>query len=180
MRKLPDVPFRECARCKIWKPIAQFQTPSGVKTKHGRGTCNTCRIQQINEWQDRNREKVNTNQLRYNSTFDGRAINMYNSARARATSKGAAFKLTLDDVRKGLSIGFCCRTGVPFDYSVGFIKATKRQMNPFSPSIDKIDPFGIYEPSNVQYVCTWYNMAKAQLTDEQIVQMCKLVAQVHK
>ena len=165
--------FKQCKKCEEWKSIDDFSFRKD--TNKFRNVCNTCRLTQIQQWQKDNRIKVNINQRKYNETFEGRCILLYNSARTRAKNKNQDFKLTLQNVKDGLKNGFCEKTGIPFDFSTQNRIKTNIHINPYSPSIDKKNPFGIYEPENVQYVCSWYNFAKGQFNDEFFMLMCNMV-----
>jgi hypothetical protein len=125
------------------------------------------------DYANKNRLKINTNQKKYQETIKGRSSVLLNAAKKRAKLKGELFELTLDDVIKGISVGYCARTLFPFDLK--FTRDKQYQINPYSPSIDKINSKEIYKPTNVQYVCSWYNFAKGQMTDEQLRYFCKRV-----
>ena len=47
--------------------------------------------------------------------------------------------------------------------------------NASAPSIDRIDSSKGYSNENTRIVCRWYNMAKGELSDEEMYKMCKLV-----
>lgn len=165
--------MKKCIRCELTKSLEEFKEHG--QTGRKRNVCNLCTIKQIRKWTDDNREKVNKNQRNYHETIDGRTFLLHNSARIRAKKKKQLFLLTFEDVKKGLLIGKCAKTGIPFDFNMGFTKKSPLHFNPFSPSIDKINPFGFYEPNNVQYVCSWYNFAKGQFDEKFFVEMCKIV-----
>lgn len=100
---------------------------------------------------------------------------LLNGAKDRAKKKGDPFKLVLGDIERALEVGLCEKTFTVFDLEP-FENATQ---SPFAPSVDKIDPNGIYEPSNVQYVCFWYNAAKQQWPETVLIKMCKIVASLN-
>lgn len=162
-----------CGKCGVEKSLDAFHYRPD--TKKIRNICHPCRIAQINEWQERNREQTRTNQRKYITRPHGRAVCLFNSAKSRARRKNEEFKLSLDDVIKGLLIGRCEKTGIEFDISMNPRHEKRTSVNPFAPSIDKINPAGIYEPSNVQYVSCWYNIARSQYTEEFFIEMCKKV-----
>lgn len=156
---------KRCTKCGKSKSFGEFPT--------GHNRCKVCRDIYMAEWADRNREKININQRVYQTTVRGRANVLLNAALVRANKKNELFKLTGDHVFAGILSGYCCKTLFPFDLSLKRDGAYK--INPYSPSIDKINPMGIYEPSNVQYVCTWYNLAKGQMTEADLITFCKRV-----
>lgn len=153
--------------CQSPKPYSDY--------KAGDRRCSECRALYMKTWADNNREKIKENGLRYRSTIKGRASSLWNAALKRAKSKDEDFKLTVEDIEIGLTVGICVRTLLPFDFSP--VKGSYH-IKPLSPSIDKIDPRGIYEPSNVQYVCSWYNLAKGQMTDSDLIALCKRLVSV--
>ncbi len=160
--------YKVCPACDQWKLLDDFRPTDRYR-------CKECERTYMRAYSDKNRKSINANQRKYHTTIVGRANLLLNAAVKRAKLKNEEFKLTHNDVIKGLEIGFCCKTGMRFDFTETYLRCTNRKMNPAAPSIDKKNPFGIYEPSNVQYVCAWYNMAKGQLTDSELVQMCKMV-----
>jgi len=51
-------------------------------------------------------------------------------------------------------------------------------MNPYAPSIDRIDPSLGYVPDNCRIVCQRYNLWKGQAADDkEIIEFARLVAQ---
>lgn len=165
---------RLCYRCEQHKDEADFIIPSDVKSGRRRNTCNECRIKQIRSWADTNRSQVNLNQRNYNKSITGKVNSLYHGAETRSASKGKPILITKDEIRNALIAGYCQRTYLPFTFS-NMINGVQ---NPMSPSIDKIDPNGLYEPSNVQYVCWWYNIAKQKWTDEFVIYMAKQLTKV--
>lgn len=114
-------------------------------------------------------------------TVRGRALSLLGAARTRARKKNEVFLLSHDDVELGIRSGFCSKTFLPYDLTIlkRGLKTTEYKINPLSPSIDKIKPEGIYEPNNVQYVCSWYNLAKGQMSEEDLISFCKRVASLN-
>ncbi len=161
--------MKQCTKCGQLKPTDQFQI--------GHNRCIVCRDEYMRAWQDQNRDKINRNQREYQTTIKGRASVLLNAARKRANAKGEPIILTLDDVIKGISGGHCIKTLFPFDMKLS--RNGEYRINPFAPSIDKKEPTGIYEPSNVQYVCAWYNLAKGAMTEHDLVMFCKRVADLY-
>lgn len=61
--------------------------------------------------------------------------------------------------------GKCCLTGIPFNLSVEARKIGYTY-DPYSPSIDKINPFKGYTKDNVRLVCTSINLGMNQFGQE--------------
>lgn len=105
-------------------------------------------------------------------TLEGRARSLYRSAYYRAKKKDWLFDITEQDIIELLEPGCCSRTGLPFRYD----KPPKgRYAHPLSPSIDRLDSFGIYTKSNIQIVCSFYNVMKSQMTDDELYEFCKRI-----
>lgn len=97
----------------------------------------------------------------------GRARQLLTGARMR----DAACTLELKDILPYVEKGTCPRTGFKFD----FVPHETHRRNPFSPSLDRLDASKGYVKGNVQVVCSWYNIAKNEYTDEQMLAFCKAV-----
>jgi len=131
-------------------------------------------------WAAKNKDKLQANSRGYGETMWGRAQVLRNAAMTRAKKKNEAFTLTHQEIHDGIAQGYCQRTGVPFQMKFGIRLEQGKGMHPNSPSIDKINPFGIYETGNVQYVCAWYNMAKGQMTDAEMLELCKTTVEFNR
>lgn len=145
-----------------------------MKNFRRRNTCNQCRVEQIRLWADANRSQVNLNQRNYNKSLTGKVNALYNGAKSRAIKRNQPFLIDRQHIQNGLIAGYCQKTYMPFIFSNKYEGA----QHPMAPSIDKINPNGIYEPSNVQYVCWWYNVAKQKWTDEFVLDMANQLVKV--
>ncbi|TNE30712.1 MAG: hypothetical protein EP349_04905 [Alphaproteobacteria bacterium] len=87
-----------------------------------------------------------------------KAGSLYWNARQRATDKGISFSLSKEFIEAALKKGKCQATGVSFDFNES--SGGKGQSNPWSPSLDRIDPNKGYTKKNVQVVALIYNRAK--------------------
>jgi hypothetical protein len=79
------------------------------------------------------------------------------AASGRAKQKGKTFNLTRSDLMELLerSGGKCEVTKIPFNFS----NTGEFSKRPFVPSIDRINPKGIYEKTNCRIVCLAANIA---------------------
>lgn len=100
-------------------------------------------------------------------TVQGRASYLLTAARMR----DHACDLLLTDVLPTVEAGTCPRTGFKFDLS----PHAEHHRNPFSPSIDRIDGAKGYVKGNIQIVCSWYNIAKNEYSDAQMLEFCRAV-----
>ena len=105
-----------------------------------------------------------------------RARSLYHHAARRAKQKGEPFLLTHARVLAALLKGTCERTGAKFALSA----AGDRNAHRFAPSLDKIDRKKPYSDSNVQVVIFAYNMGKGEMSDEEYLAVCTLVAMTCK
>lgn len=97
----------------------------------------------------------------------GRARLLLTSARMRDRE----CNLLLADVLPIIEDGTCFRTGFKFDLE----SHATHHRNPFSPSLDRIDGTKGYVKGNIQVVCSWYNIAKNEYTDAQMLTFCRAV-----
>ena len=89
-------------------------------------------------------------------TAHGRASVLLGHARRRAQQKGGVCSVTVEHIASVIGLGKCELTGLPFDLS----PPTDTLRNPYSPSIDRIDPqCPDYTPGNTRIVLSWVNMA---------------------
>jgi hypothetical protein len=100
--------------------------------------------------------------------------------RARAMLRNAqrspdGCTLTLDWIIAGIRRGCCPVTGIVFDLTNGHQKITGRVKNPYSPSLDRINPKGPYSPENTRVVIWQYNMMKGELSDGEIAEICRRI-----
>lgn len=92
------------------------------------------------------------------------------ASRAKKTKK--EFSLTLLWVEKKLAAGICEQTGIPFSLKRGHTDPINGR-NKYFPSIDRIDSSFGYTETNCQMVCTIYNIAKADWTNIDVLEMAK-------
>lgn len=102
----------------------------------------------------------------------GRASYLLTAARMRDRT----CDLMLADVLPTIERGACPRTGFKFDLS----PHAEHHRNPFSPSIDRIDGAKGYVKGNIQIVCSWYNIAKNEYTDVQMLKFCQAVVDANR
>ena len=110
---------------------------------------------------------------RYRSSVRGRAKQLYGAAMRRAERLGLEFSITLIRIECALFAGVCERTGVPFSLN----NHERYQIHPFAPSLDRKDPFIGYTNDNTQIVCNAYNVGKNQMSDDEYIAFCKIVAE---
>lgn len=117
------------------------------------------------------KRRIELQKLKYQSSI-GRAKNILSNARMRAKTKRLEFTVSLEFVVSIIEVGFCQRSGLLFDLS-----NTKRNSNPFGPSLDRIDSKIGYTPENSQVVCSMYNFGKNEHDEIDFISMCIAVAE---
>lgn len=145
-----------CNSCKISKPITEFRESKSYKEGR-RSHCKEC-------------DKVRVR--RYQQTPKGRAHQLVNRAKLRAAKSGLPHTITAKWVLERLLRGKCEVTGIPFE--LNFI-GNDKEVHPWTPSLDQIDPGKGYTPDNVQVVTYMYNMAKAQFGPDELLRLAKAI-----
>lgn len=102
---------------------------------------------------------------KYKSTMRGKAIAMFHG-----TKVGRRFRdgneLSVEWILNKLQDGKCEVTGLPFTYSLN-------ARNPWSPSLDRMDPNIGYTLDNTRVVLWIYNASKNVFTDADVLLMAQ-------
>ena len=113
----------------------------------------------------RNPEMHTLQTAKYKSTLRGRAIAMFHG-----TKVGRRFRdgneLTPEWIMAKLKLGTCEVTGLPFTYGL-------EARNPWSPSLDRIDPKVGYSLNNTRVVVWIYNASKNVFHDQDVMLMAQ-------
>lgn len=93
-------------------------------------------------------------------------------AQVRAKKKNLYIDITLEYLKQlwNKQEGKCALTNFPMSY-----QQSKGKRNPYSLSIDKIDPNKGYEVGNVQFVCFAANMMKGELSLSELKKFCQAI-----
>ena len=103
------------------------------------------------------------------TTPSGRAYNLLSSAKKRAIKKNLEFNVSVEKIIKAIKNGHCELTGLKFDMN----RASKTQINPYSPSIDRKDSNKGYTNENVRIVLSAVNSALNQFGDDIMLPILK-------
>jgi hypothetical protein len=163
---------RRCGNCKELKPHSDYH--KNRSDSHGiQSICKLCsttrertrkRSPRGEGYQRqkyaRTRESVITYVRAHYRTQRGRLLTLISAARTRATKKGLKHDL---DIEWALALwaaqdGACCITGIPFELDHP-VRTDSKDLNPYSPSLDRIDSQGGYTKDNTRLVCTCVNLA---------------------
>lgn len=80
----------------------------------------------------------------------------------RSRERHLESSLTLEDVERLLAPMTCAVTG----HGLHWGRSGAHRLNPWAPSIDRVDNAAGYAPGNVQLVCWAYNQLKGEWTDD--------------
>lgn len=176
-----------CRVCGETKLLTEF-AKSGKKNGSGYKThCKACAAKKLYEWRQSNPEKAKQqdrrwynnnkdkvkikNQRRYtNLTLDEKLTQLVKTASDRKKVKCFITVEHLHDVWQKQN-GLCAYTKLP-------LTSEAHQLN--TVSLDRIDSDKDYIVDNIQLVCVPINRMKLDMTEEQFVEFCQLVAQHRK
>lgn len=118
------------------------------------------------------REKQNERGRKYYQSLEGRANTLWKNARKSPAGRTKNFTLTVEHILQQLMQGRCAVTKIKFEFDNLHQLFYGRKKNAFAPSIDRIDPRFGYTNQNTRIVIWWYNMAKAELSDREMIFLC--------
>lgn len=110
----------------------------------------------------------------YESTR-GRALTLLKSAGRRSHKFSEIMDVDYNFIKQRLDLGVCEVTGIHFDFTSG-----ENHKNAYSPSIDRIDSKRGYTKDNTRIVIWQYNLMKGELSDEELLLICKLLVERNK
>lgn len=113
----------------------------------------------------------------YRQTPRGRAGLLVFFAAKRARAAGLPFDLSWEPVAAAIASGRCAATGLPFDLKPG---PDKHHANPWAPSLDRRDSSKGYIRDNVQVVCTAYNYAKSEWSEEVLLTLARAIVDANE
>jgi hypothetical protein len=112
---------------------------------------------------------------KYAASHKGRATKMWHNAKRRATATGSEVIIDVNWIETRLVSGHCQLTGLPFDLS----PISDFSSNPYSPSLDKIDPkIKNYTPENTRVVLTAVNKTLNEYGEQTMLPILKVMVSV--
>lgn len=180
--------LKYCKGCDENLSVDEFYKQKGVAKGH---YCKVCQQRKNKEkWENGYREKMkNTRELYalnnrekliqisrdYYNTEIGRAKSMMKTIRKRMTKWNILDQLDFDGsyLIELMKVGVCSETGISFVYQ----KQERFKCHPYSPSVDRIDSTKGYTKDNVRMVIWQYNLMKGEMTDEDLLIVCKRIVQ---
>jgi hypothetical protein len=187
---------KNCKTCKEIKDVSLFYNTGALKDGSAKyhPSCKSCVLEynrtlyrddpsyrQKRKERCRNIEEdaVIKNKQRssdFYKSINGRTLTLLKSANRRACNFKEACDLDYDFLYNKLENGVCEVTGIAFDFN----KPEQTCKNPYAPSIDRIDSTIGYIKSNTRIVIWQYNLMKGELSDKELLILCKLILERSK
>lgn len=117
------------------------------------------------------------------NNFDYSIKNILTSARSRAKKNKLEFNIDFDFIKELFNSQNkkCIKTGIEFELNKHEIKINqKRNLSPWTLSIDRIDNSKGYTKDNVQLVCLIYNIAKNWWNEKEVYKLATLLIKESK
>lgn len=188
-----DTLIKKCGRCRIDLPRDQFSKSAASKSGlqcYCKPCCRENHLErkanatpeQLDERRRRNSERSNAYYHRtkrltrrekvVHSPTRRAALQLYYRARKQQRKYAEKCDITVQWIEELITTGHCARSGLEFS-----LDRQQGQINPLSPSLDRIDSRKGYTISNCQIVCTIYNVAKNNYSDDYFIEFCRRVTQ---
>jgi predicted Zn-ribbon and HTH transcriptional regulator len=166
---------RTCKVCNLEKELSEFPARISKRLLTKTAQCNKCRYTKANARVASNpvlrATKIVSMQKSYKKT---KALEpeklMVKEARKRAKREGVVCTITPADI---YIPKFCPLMGIPLKFNYG-----EKAASPNSPSLDKIYPDKGYIPGNVMVISNAANVAKSNLTPQQLISIGRNLSNV--
>lgn len=173
---LPLFQTKRCSDCRKDLPLTSFvrdrRRPDG---RVYRCIACTAAYYKIYGRTEEARRLAKEHTKKWLSTAKGRGSQLFKSAKRRSELYGHEFDLSREWVIAKVEIGYCEVSGIKFDLS----KAEK-VMNPFSPSIDRIDNRRGYLKTNCRVICWALNAAFSHWGEATFAEIAKAYLEKNK
>lgn len=161
--------LKTCSACSASKELSEFykdsRNPNGYRAQ--------CKICYGKIYPFRTNEKSKIAGRKSKKSRKGVLVTLLGAARARAKSKGLLYDLDFQWLSEKIEAGTCELSGIVFELPT--FDTEINAINPYSPSIDKINARGDYTKSNCRVICFCVNMALSNWGDEVLYHMCESV-----
>lgn len=185
--------FKQCKKCNNWKSNDEFHFSSKSSDGFYRH-CKSCvnnrakgyyykdaetRKYYADKAKERRKnplvlQQEKNYQKQYYQTIEGRARNLYSAANSSHISDKFSCTITYEHILNELTKGYCSVTGIMFDL-IDKYKPSNRKRNAYAPSLDRINSMLGYTNENTRLVIWQYNAMKGELTDDEILSICKIL-----
>lgn len=188
--------FKQCTKCEQWKATEYFYSRKGgkfgvaawcidcsniyMRSRHQLSDVKEKRSQRhknLRLTSQKYRDEAKARGTKFYASVEGRAKTLLNNARKSPISEIFPCSVTLEHIIKGIQAEKCPVTGFPFELGNQHQLITNRKKNPFAPSIDRIDATKGYTNENTRIVIWQYNMAKGELTDAELLFLCRAIVE---
>jgi hypothetical protein len=168
--------MKKCGNCKIEKPLEDFSKhPHG---KHGLNSkCKDCIREYDNDPINKQR-RLSLQRKRRRTSTKTKAVAMLSEIARSSRKKGVELNIRVEWIEDKLRNGVCEATGIPFVLNPEkseFTVTTKlnRMMNPFAPSVERVDSLKGYTEDNCIITVLIYNYAKNSFSEEAVEMFCR-------
>jgi len=161
------------------------QTEEQTPFPKDKNQCKECLKQYKQRHYIKNKQKINAQQKEYyeinkNSVLEyqkiyyhseaGKLNSMFNTAKKRAEKKNIEFNLTKEWISQQLEKQkYCCiLTNIPLIFN-----ETENYINPYAPSLDRIDSNQGYTKDNVRIVCAAINLSLNEFGEDTFRKICE-------
>ncbi len=168
--------MKKCNICKEEKEYRLFYKNHRAKDGHC-SKCKSCYTEYENDPVNRKRRLHLQKRRRAESTKD-RAKTILHTLRKSIKKRQLEFTLTADWIEEKLNNKTCEVTGIMLQLDSENCEHTVttrggRLLNPFSPSVDRVDNNKGYTPDNCKMVVAIYNYAKLTFNEESLKIFCQ-------
>ena len=135
-----------------------------ASAKYKQNNSNYKEVSKRKEEKRRSSEKRLNYMQRYLISTKGRAYTLRRAAKQRALKFNLPFNLSQEWIQNKLEQGTCELTGLAFKMVTEETYGEQNNMQPFSPSLDRIIPSKGYTEENCQVICNIANQCKMHWT----------------
>jgi len=168
--------MKQCTHCGTEKQFSDYYRNKKSKDGH-LNKCKKCCDVYENQPDNKIRRLANQQKRRSSNSFQ-KAQTMFHTVKKGAKQRGLEITITPDWILQQLEEGKCAVTKLSFvfdsvenEHTITTRKG--RMLNPFSPSVDRIDCTKGYTPDNCQLVVSIYNYSKLSFSEEAVKIFCK-------
>ena len=152
----------KCSSCEILKNDKYF----GFQSRQ----CYECKAYKRKQYKAANKTKLKTERYAYNHSFQGRLVALIQAAKQRARKHNLEYSLDREWILNlyEKQNGKCLLTGINFSME----NPVETNLNPLSPSLDKIIPKLGYTKDNTRLVCVAINIALNEFGENIFKKVC--------
>ena len=171
---------KTCTKCGTTKLLSDFAKKGNGYKAH----CNECAAKILRDWRKANPEKSKEQKRRFYRK-NGDRVKVEHQQRYANLSLDARFNQLIKSASRRKNIECCISTDDLYNcwqnqnglcaYTKLPLTSKAYQLN--TVSLDRIDSGKDYTADNIQLVCVPVNRMKLDMTEDQFINLCRLVAQ---